>query len=108
MIYPAFHAHVYYDEASRPKAVALREALAERFEVTLGRWRDEPVGPHPQPMYQVAFRSDQFAVVTEWLMTYRNGLTVLVHPRSGDDLRDHTEYALWMGRILPLNLKALK
>ena len=50
-----FHAHVYYDEPSRSTAEGIREALGDQFDVELGRWREEPVGPHPQAMYQVAF-----------------------------------------------------
>ena len=101
---PSYHAHVYYDDASRPTAAWLREALAERFEVRLGRWRDEPVGPHPEPMYQVAFDAALFPDIVPWLMLNRRGLTVFVHPETGDSLADHRDYAVWMGRMLPLNL----
>ena len=102
---PSYHAHVYYDDASRTTAGWLREALAERFEVRLGRWRDEPVGPHPQPMYQVAFDAAVFDEIVPWLMLNRRGLTVFVHPETGDDLADHRDHAAWMGRILPLKLE---
>ena len=101
---PSYHAHVYYDDASRTTAAWLREAIAERFEVRLGRWRDEPVGPHPEPMYQVAFDAAIFADIVPWLMLNRRGLTVFVHPETGDDLADHRNHATWMGRMLPLNL----
>ena len=51
-----WHAHVYYDPATtRDAAERLRERIAERFEVQLGRWHDVPVGPHRAAMYQVAF-----------------------------------------------------
>ena len=102
-----WHAHVYYDEGSRARAAAVREALDCRFRVKLGRWRDEPVGPHPEPMYQVAFKPDQFAGIVQWLMLNRDGLTVLVHPETGHDLGDHRDRALWMGRVLDLNLDVL-
>ena len=51
----SFHAHIYYDAATRPDAERLREAIGAGFDVQLGRWHDEPVGPHPISMYQVAF-----------------------------------------------------
>ena len=102
-----YHAHIYYGEASRADAAAVREALDANFTVKLGRWRDEPVGPHPEPMYQVAFAPDQFAPVVQWLMLNRRGLTVFVHPETGQDLEDHRDRALWMGRVLVLNLDAL-
>jgi len=52
-----YHAHVYYDPvASRDRAARLREHVAAAFPgVTLGRWHDTPVGPHPQSMYQLCF-----------------------------------------------------
>ena len=102
-----YHAHIYYDEASRTAAAAVREALDARFTVRLGRWRDEPVGPHPEPMYQVGFAPDQFDGVVQWLMLNRRGLTVFVHPETGHDLEDHRDRALWMGRVLDLNLDLL-
>ena len=55
-----WHAHIYYDPASRPRAEALRERIAAGFAVRLGRWHDQPVGPHPQAMYQVAFGAADF------------------------------------------------
>lgn len=103
-----YHAHVYYDPASRAVAAALREALAERFRVALGRWRDAPVGPHPQAMYQVAFEVEEFARLVPWLMLNRGELVVLVHPLTGDEYADHAHHALWLGAKLPLALEVLK
>lgn len=98
----AYHAHIYYDEASRPRAAALRAAVEQNFRVTMGRWHDVPVGPHPQAMYQIAFGTDQFPALVPFLMMNQNGLPILVHPESGRPRDDHTINALWMGQILPL------
>jgi aromatic ring-cleaving dioxygenase len=103
-----YHAHVYYDSGSRAKAAELREALEGGFEVVMGRWRDAPVGPHPQPMYQVKFGPDQFARIVPWLMLNRGGLTVLIHPNTGDAYHDHAENALWLGEKLTLRLDVLR
>ena len=100
----AFHAHVYYgDAAERERAATLREALAARFSVVLGRWRDDPVGPHPVAMYQVAFAAKTFATLMPWLMLHRDGLTVLVHPETGRPRADHLQHAAWLGAALPLD-----
>jgi aromatic ring-cleaving dioxygenase len=72
-----YHAHIYYeDAASRAIAAEMREAIAAGFDVVMGRWRDEPVGPHPKPMYQVAFRPTEFARLVPWLMLNHCGLSV--------------------------------
>lgn len=103
-----YHAHVYYDEASRQVAARLRQALESRFEVEMGRWREAPVGPHPQPMYQVKFAVGEFARIVPWLMLNRRGLTILVHPDTTDVLRDHAVHALWLGEKLQLRLDVFK
>ncbi|MBI3302325.1 MAG: 4,5-dioxygenase [Deltaproteobacteria bacterium] len=103
-----FHAHVYYDPESRNAAARVRDGLAARFEVELGRWRDEPVGPHPKSMYQVKFAPEQFGQVVPWLMLHHGGLDVLVHPSTGDDVEDHTDRALWLGEKLELNIEFLR
>ena len=102
-----YHAHVYFTEASRLRAAALREAIGRRFAATLGRWHDRPIGPHTRGMYQVAFAPETLAVLLPWLMLSRDGLDILVHPETGDEVADHTAHALWLGERLPLRLEAL-
>ena len=103
-----WHAHVYYDPASRKRAEIVREGIAAGFAVRLGRWHDQPVGPHPQAMYQVAFGVDDFAALVPWLALNRDGLDVLVHPETGDDVIDHTDHAIWLGARLPLDIDSLR
>jgi len=103
-----YHAHVYYDAGSKATAASLRDALAARFEVKLGRWHDKPVGPHPMGSYQVVFGPGLFATLVPWLMLNRAGLTVLVHPNTGDDLADHHDRALWLGESQDLDLSVLQ
>jgi aromatic ring-cleaving dioxygenase len=100
-----YHAHIYYDPATRARAALLRERVAAAFpDATLGRWHDPPVGPHPQSMYQIAFPRSLLASFLPWLMLNRDGLTVLLHPETGNDYADHTAHAAWLGGILPLRL----
>jgi len=103
-----FHAHVYYDPDTRDAASHVRDGLAERFDVELGRWHDKPIGPHPKSMYQVKFVPEQFGKLVPWLMLHREGLDVLVHPETGDAVRDHTDQALWLGEKLALNIEVLR
>jgi len=108
-----YHAHVYYDpRSSRDRAARLREHVAVLFpQAILGRWHDALVGPHSQSMYQIAFPNALFASLLPWLMLNRDGLTILLHPETGDayaDHTDHTDHAVWLGSILPLRLDALK
>jgi DOPA 4,5-dioxygenase len=105
-----YHAHIYYDPAStRDRAARLRERVAAAFpDATLGRWHDALVGPHPQSMYQIAFPPRLLPSLLPWLMLNRDGLTVLVHPGTGNDLKDHTDHAAWLGGMLPLRLEALR
>ena len=37
----------------------------------------------------------------------KDWLDVFVHPNTGDELRDHRDCALWLGRSHALNLAAL-
>lgn len=107
-IIESYHAHVYYDEASRGTAEWLREQLGERFQVELGRWHDKRVGPHPQSMYQVAFPGGEFARIVPWLMINRRGLVVLVHPNTGNAVEDHETNPLWLGEKLDLDIDFLR
>lgn len=103
----AYHAHVYYSVESKSKATALRSDLDALFDVQLGRMHDTPVGPHLAPMYLVAFSLEEFEKIVPWLMLNRNGLDILVHPETGNDLEDHSDHALWLGNKLDLNWSKL-
>jgi DOPA 4,5-dioxygenase len=105
-----WHAHIYCDPAGegREAGARLREAIAARFpEAALGRWHDRPVGPHPGPMYQVAFPPALFPTLVPFIALNREGLTVLVHPETGRQKADHLHHALWMGAVLPLDASVL-
>ncbi len=103
-----FHAHVYFDPATREAATRVRDGLAERFAVELGRWHDKPIGPHPKSMYQVKFSPEEFGKLIPWLMLHHEELEVLIHPLTGNDVADHAENALWLGKKLELNLEFLR
>jgi len=103
-----WHAHIYFDAATREPAWALRERIEKSFQIELGRFHERPVGPHPRGSYQVLFRNDQLAVLLPWLALNRGELTVFVHPNTGQDLEDHRDRALWLGPSETLNLDVLK
>lgn len=103
-----YHAHVYFDAGTREFAEQLREAIGARFEVNLSRVLDHPIGPHLQPMYQVAFNGDELGKIVPWLMLNRNGLSILIHPNTGDEVADHTHNPLWLGTPVPLDIEAVR
>jgi DOPA 4,5-dioxygenase len=105
-----YHAHIYYDPAtSRRRAERLRERVAAEFpSARLGRWHDELVGPHPQSMYQIAFPAQLLEKFMPWLMLNRDGLTILLHPETGDNYADHSAHAAWFGAVLPLRLDVFR
>jgi len=65
-------------------------------------------GRIPGRCTQIAFPSRMLALLLPWLMLNRGRLTVLLHPETGDDYRDHTAHAAWLGDALPLRLSAFK
>ena len=100
----SYHAHVYFDAATAEKARRLCSRCRDTFGVEMGRVHEKPVGPHPDWSCQLAFTPDKFAEVVPWLALNRDGLVVLVHPETGDELKDHTAHAIWMGAVRPLDV----
>jgi len=99
-----FHAHVYFDAGSIERARALCEEAARRFGAKMGRVHERPEGPHPDWSCQLAFDNAIFATLVPWLALNRDGLVILIHPNTGNDLRDHRDYAMWLGALRPLDL----
>lgn len=102
-----YHAHVYFDADEYPQAEALCLSAGEQFSLKVGRMHVKPVGPHPRGSCQLSFSASLLGELIPWLLQHRNGLTVLFHGISGDDLKDHTDYAFWLGKEETLNLDAL-
>src|SRR5947209_19586746 len=90
----AYHAHVYYEPATRDRAASLREQVAERFpDFRLGRWHDVPVGPHTRAMYQMLFGPDRLKDFLPWMIMNWQGFAVLVHPETGNVYNDNDVHA---------------
>lgn len=99
-----YHAHVYFDEDSLEQATQLCQQARNLFELKLGRIHQKLVGPHPRWSCQLAFTQVEYDELISWLNKNRQGLSILVHADTGHDLKDHTDFASWLGEPLVLNL----
>jgi aromatic ring-cleaving dioxygenase len=102
-----YHAHVYFNPATRPVAERLRDTIAGKFAVEMGAFSDDPIGPHPISQFNVIFRAEAFQSIVPWLMLNREGLDVLVHPLTKSSYDDHSKNALWLGTPVPVRLDKL-
>jgi aromatic ring-cleaving dioxygenase len=103
-----YHAHVYYNPATRPLAERLRDTIIGKFAVEPGAFSDEPIGPHPIPQFNVIFETEEFQRIVPWLMLNREGLDVLIHPLTESSYDDHSKNALWIGTPVPMRLENLR
>jgi DOPA 4,5-dioxygenase len=103
-----FHAHVYFDAATRTTAEHVHDGLAGRFHAKVGALVDRPVGPHAKPMFQVTIAPDEFASIVPWLMINRGGLSVFLHPTTDDPVADHATSPIWMGESLPIDVEVVR
>jgi len=103
-----YHAHVYYDAGTRPRAERLRQEIAATLGVEVRELSDEPRGPHPVPQFRFTFTAAQFDNVVPWLMLHREGLDVLVHPLTDNSYDDHSRYAVWLGSPVALKLGTMR
>lgn len=104
-----FHFHLYFSADTRESAMAIRAGLAgeKSFAFELPPVRETPIGPHRWPLWSVWTDRANFTAAAEWMMRNHGPHSVLVHPNTDDGLKDHTDYAMWLGKPQPLNLDAL-
>lgn len=105
-----YHAHIYFDTALRASAESLRSELLRAFS---GRVRvhgliDEPIGPHPLPMFEVDIPAPELETVKSWMSEHHGAHSILIHPLTGDDLADHRDFPQWIGKPLKLDLEFLR
>ncbi|KAL6713456.1 hypothetical protein ACLMJK_008921 [Lecanora helva] len=104
-----FDIHIYFFQENKAQfkfAHDLWTRIRHEFpELRIYRVFDKPVGPHPVAMFEVnVFTPAQFGAFVPWLVVNRGPLSALVHPNTGDDERDHTTNATWIGKKLPLDV----
>ncbi|KAL8683101.1 MAG: hypothetical protein Q9186_000915 [Xanthomendoza sp. 1 TL-2023] len=89
---------------------AMRQAIEEEFpELVVYNVRDKPIGPHPNPMFEVdIFTPAQFGTFVPWLAINHGTLSILIHPNTGDARRDHAQNAIWIGDQLDLRLETFE
>ena len=107
-LYQRYHAHVYFDAASYQQARQFYETAGRRFDLRVGRFHRQPVGPHTEWSCQIKFDHKQFDQIIPWLEQNRNGLSLLVHGDTGDNIPDHTDHAAWLGEEVALDLSKLR
>jgi len=103
-----FHAHIYHDSDQRTASDSLqarfREMLGSEL-LVVGALREQPVGPHPLPQFEIHFLKRSLQSVLPLIEA--SGLRALVHPLTDDDLADHTTFAIWLGAPLDLDLSVM-
>jgi DOPA 4,5-dioxygenase len=110
----SYDIHIYVENAG-PKALEniikagnLAQALIEAIpqaggphHVAAGR------GPHLLANVEVTIPPEALSKALTLLQMNSAGLSILVHPHTGDEMRDHTALANWVGKPVPLDLDAL-
>jgi aromatic ring-cleaving dioxygenase len=101
-----FDAHIYYTGETRTNALALRELAFQEFAefpLFISELTDHPIGPHPTPTFELCFSRELFSEVFLWLLHRRGNLSVLVHEVTGNDHKDHSSGAVWLGERIALD-----
>ncbi|KAM6500980.1 DOPA 4,5-dioxygenase [Amanita muscaria] len=111
-----WHFHIYFHQnnaAEHQAALELRDAVLRLRQdgafvaVPLFRVNMDPMGPHPVGSYEIWVPSETFASVFSYLCMNRGKLSVLVHPLTREQLKDHEIRNAWIGPSFPLNLATL-
>ena len=74
----------------------------------IGRIWATPIGPHSIGNFEVWIPNTSLEPMINWLTLHRRGHSCLIHPLTLEELKDHTERALWIGRSIPIKTECLK
>lgn len=98
-----WHAHLYFPLGDGEKVKPLTERVHSEFGFSIGRIWDKPVGPHPVGSCQITVPPGKLDEFIPWLIENRRGVDIFLHPNTGNDLKDHTDHVIWVGKSYDLN-----
>lgn len=115
----SYDIHTYWNnnnENERKFSYELREKVQKEFakeiengDIRVYKFWDKPIGPHPINMWEIDFKKPElFPKLVSFYQLNHGKLSVLIHPRSGNDLLDHTNHALWLGHKQRLDTTLLE
>lgn len=101
-----YHIHIYHDDAmSQFVADGIREQIKTLFPEHLeADYNIARVGPHLAHNIQIDIKKEGFAEILQWLQMNNDGLSILVHPETGDDIKDHLQHSIWVNKELGYNM----
>lgn len=100
-----YHIHIYTrDGWEDVVATSLAQELRNvaRGKVS-GAHKVGRIGPHTLENVEVDIAPEAFGDVVRFLQMNAQGLSILIHPRTGDEVFDHKQAALWIGMPVPFN-----
>jgi|GEM_PF-395644 len=110
VVFKYYHTHIYFSREQAARAAELSEKMKRDLggKVQVHALQHEPIGPHPQPMFEADFLGQEYLMLVNWLIVNREDFKILIHPLSGDAMADHTIYAQFLGAKVDLKLEILK
>ncbi|OAA60624.1 DOPA-like domain protein [Cordyceps fumosorosea ARSEF 2679] len=111
-----WHFHIYFllqSPTEKAAALALRDAVLRLrrdgafVAVPLHSVNEYPIGPHPAGSYEIWVPDSSFSDVFFYLACNRGDLSVLIHPLTKQQRRDHESRNGWLGKPWPIYLDGL-
>ncbi len=109
--------HIYVDELAcgirksperSKKGNDLAEALIKAIPQAEGPFQVQAgMGPHVLSNVEITIPPESLSQALTFLQLNNPGLSILVHPHTGDEIKDHTDLALWVGPPVLLALNKL-
>jgi len=115
----SYHIHILFlqhNNDSVAKALELRQEYISAFQpkphckdlfhndyMCMFEVEYDPAGPFVIGQWAVYLLPEHFDKSVKWIMQRRGNFDTLVHPNSGYELEDHTDWALWGGRMWPID-----
>lgn len=99
-----YHAHVYFTTEQLGLAPEFARTLAQSVSgLQFAGIARRPVGPHPLPMIEFHLTDESIEPLRQALLKLPEIKSTLIHLDTGDDYKDHSDGAQWVGEKLELD-----